>query len=92
VTSVDVPDELFARLREYFDYERAVVKLTATHAWENIRRHEQTPIAVYDINPYSNFGPDSFIFFKIAFNIVSILPLRESSYRGDGRSPSIPRR
>jgi hypothetical protein len=36
VTPVDVPDELFARLREYFD-ERQVVELTAAHAGENYR-------------------------------------------------------
>lgn len=36
VTPVDVPDELFARLREYFD-ERQMVELTAAIAWENYR-------------------------------------------------------
>jgi alkylhydroperoxidase family enzyme len=33
---VDVPDELFARLREKFN-EAAMVELTATIAWENYR-------------------------------------------------------
>ena len=33
---VDVPDELMASLREYFD-ERELVELTATIAWENYR-------------------------------------------------------
>lgn len=35
-TPVDVPDELFARLRERFD-ERQLVELTGTIAWENYR-------------------------------------------------------
>jgi alkylhydroperoxidase family enzyme len=33
---VEVPDELFARLREYFD-EQQMVELTAAIAWENYR-------------------------------------------------------
>lgn len=35
-TPVDVPDELFARLREHFD-EQQLVELTSTIAWENYR-------------------------------------------------------
>jgi alkylhydroperoxidase family enzyme len=34
VTGREVPDELFARLRRFYD-ENAVVELTATIAWEN---------------------------------------------------------
>lgn len=34
ITGRDVSDELFARLREFFD-EDALVELTATIAWEN---------------------------------------------------------
>lgn len=34
ITGRDVSDELFARLREFFD-EDAVVELTATIGWEN---------------------------------------------------------
>jgi alkylhydroperoxidase family enzyme len=34
ITSREVPDELFARLRLFYD-ENAVVELTATIAWEN---------------------------------------------------------
>jgi alkylhydroperoxidase family enzyme len=35
-TPVDVPDELFARLREHFN-ERQLVELTSAIAWENYR-------------------------------------------------------
>jgi alkylhydroperoxidase family enzyme len=35
-TPVEVSDELFARLREYFDEEQ-MVELTAAIAWENYR-------------------------------------------------------
>ncbi|MHC4222583.1 MAG: carboxymuconolactone decarboxylase family protein, partial [Planctomycetota bacterium] len=35
-TPVEVPDELFDRLREWFD-ERQLVELTAAIAWENCR-------------------------------------------------------
>ncbi len=34
VTGSDVSDELFARLREFYDDE-AIVEITATIAWEN---------------------------------------------------------
>jgi alkylhydroperoxidase family enzyme len=34
ITGREVPDELFARLRRFYD-EDAVVELTATIAWEN---------------------------------------------------------
>jgi alkylhydroperoxidase family enzyme len=34
ITGCDVSDELFARLREFYD-EDALVELTATIAWEN---------------------------------------------------------
>jgi alkylhydroperoxidase family enzyme len=34
ITGREVPDELFARLRRFYD-ENAVVELTATIAWEN---------------------------------------------------------
>jgi len=34
VTGRDVSDELFARLREFFD-DDAIVEITATIAWEN---------------------------------------------------------
>jgi alkylhydroperoxidase family enzyme len=34
VTGREVPDELFARLRRFYD-ENALVELTATIAWEN---------------------------------------------------------
>ena len=36
VTPVEVPDELFERLREHFD-EPQLVELTAEIAWENYR-------------------------------------------------------
>ena len=36
LTPVDVPDELFAALREHFD-EAQLVELTAAIAWENYR-------------------------------------------------------
>lgn len=36
VTPVDVPDALFAALREHFD-DAALVELTAAIAWENYR-------------------------------------------------------
>jgi alkylhydroperoxidase family enzyme len=35
-TPAEAPDELFARLREYFD-EQQMVELTAAIAWENYR-------------------------------------------------------
>ena len=35
-TPVEVPDELFAALREHFD-ERQLVELTSSIAWENYR-------------------------------------------------------
>jgi len=34
ITGREVPDELFARVRRFYD-ENAVVELTATIAWEN---------------------------------------------------------
>ena len=35
-TPVDVPDDLFARLRQYLD-DRQLVELTSAIAWENYR-------------------------------------------------------
>jgi alkylhydroperoxidase family enzyme len=35
-TPVEVPDSLFARMREHFD-DRQLVELTAAIAWENYR-------------------------------------------------------
>ena len=34
ITGREVPDELFARMRRFYD-ENAIVELTATIAWEN---------------------------------------------------------
>jgi alkylhydroperoxidase family enzyme len=34
ITGCEVPDELFERLRRFYD-EEAIVELTATIAWEN---------------------------------------------------------
>jgi alkylhydroperoxidase family enzyme len=42
---VDVPDELFARLREHFD-DAQLVELTATIAQENFRARFNRPFEV----------------------------------------------
>jgi alkylhydroperoxidase family enzyme len=44
-TPVDVPDALFAALRQHFD-EAELVELTATIAWENYRARFNRPFLI----------------------------------------------
>ncbi len=44
-TPVDVPDHLFAALRQHFD-EAQLVELTATIAWENYRARFNHALAI----------------------------------------------
>ena len=44
-TPVDVPDALFAALRQHFD-EAGLVELTATVAWENYRARFNRPFLI----------------------------------------------
>src|SRR5262245_43143862 len=44
-TPVDVPDEMFARLRQHFD-ETQIIELTAEIAWENYRARFNHALAI----------------------------------------------
>jgi hypothetical protein len=54
-TNVDVPDELFARLREHFDDEQ-IVELTAAVAIENFRARFNDALGI----PPSGFSEGMF--------------------------------